>query len=82
MIEGAMALTDLSKLGEAFFENLPQFLTLIVMTSAKGNEGERVLSKLQWLLVISSAASMAMRMSGHILSTHGTYMSKIHTKLA
>ena len=71
-----------SKLGEVLVENFPQFLTQILMTSAKGNDGERALSQLQWISVVSSALSIVMGISGHVIRTRGRYMSKNHTTVA
>ena len=70
------------KLAEILVESLPQFLTQILMISAKGNEGERVFTWIQWVSVIFSALNIVFGISIYVLNNQGRYMSKIHTQLA
>ena len=56
-----------SKLAEIFFESVPQLLTQLSMTCAKGEEGTRKLSDWQKLSVIGSAITIALGISGKVV---------------
>ena len=60
-----------SKLAEIFFESVPQLLTQLSMTCAKGEEGTRKLSDWQKLSVIGSAITIALGISGRVVEDPG-----------
>ena len=71
-----------ARLCEIFFESIPQFLTQLLMTSAKGTDGVRDLTNLQTLSVVSSAISIAFGISKYAIEKRETFVSRIHSEMA
>ena len=82
LLDRASLFASHSKLSEVLVESLPQYLTQLIMVSAKGNDGSRVLTTTQQLSVISSALSLVMGISKYVVEANGRYVSKTHLKLA
>ena len=81
ILNKASFLASRAKLGEIFFESIPQFLTQILMTSGKGESGVRELTFLQRVSVMSSAISIAFGVSKFGVREGGSYFSKNHSKM-
>ena len=81
-IDSAMMFASMTKLGEIFTENIPQFLTQLLMTSAKGKEGVRELSALQMLSVGSSAISISFGLASHVIKKQGRFCSNCNSTFA
>ena len=71
-----------AKLGEMFFESIPQFLTQVLMTSGKGDSGIRELTPLQKVSVVSSAVTIAFGVSKYGLHEDGNFLSRNHSKIS
>ena len=82
IIERTSAAACQAKLAEIFFESIPQFLTQLLMTSAKGREGVKGMTSLQLLSVVSSSCAISFGISKHILDCQGAYVSRKHSKMA
>ena len=82
ILDGGLSFAAQSKLSEILVESLPQLITQLVMTSAKGNDGSRELSPLQALSVISSAMTIILGTSRYVIDADGKFVSKSHLKQA
>ena len=80
-VDRALSFAGQSKLSEILVESLPQLMTQLVMLSAKGNDGSRVLSPVQRLSVFSSAITILLGTSKYVIDANGEYVSKVHLKL-
>ena len=77
-MELALLFAGRAKLGEIFFESIPQFLTQLAMTSAKGQEGVRQLSSLQMMSVVTSAITIALGISKFVIDGRKRFLSRHH----
>ena len=71
ILERALLFASRAKLGEIFFESIPQFLTQLMMTSAKGQGGIRELTLLQMISVMTSAINIAFGISKFVIDSRG-----------
>ena len=71
ILERALLFASRAKLGEIFFESIPQFLTQLMMTSAKGQGGIRELTLLQIISVMTSAINIAFGISKFVIDSRG-----------
>ena len=70
--------TSRAKMGEIFLESIPQFLTQLAMTSAKGQEGLKQLSSLQMVSVATSVIAIALGVSQYVIDGKKDFMSLHH----
>ena len=74
----AFLFTSRAKLVEIFFESIPQLLTQLVMTSAKGEEGVRQLTPLQMASVMTSAINITLGISKYVVDGRKEFLSRQH----
>ena len=82
VLDRALSFSTRAKLGEVFFESIPQFFTLLIMTSAKGNQGLRELTYWQMISIVTSTVTIAMGVSNYIVENGGRFLARNHSKLA
>ena len=81
ILDRALLFATRAKLAEIFFESVPQFLTQLAMTSAKGQEGMRELTQLQMASVVTSAITISLGVSKYVVDKGGEFFTKRHGKL-
>ena len=67
LLNSTLLFAGRAKLAEIFFESIPQLLTQLAMTSAKGDEGVRALTGLQMASVFTSAITIALGISKYVI---------------
>ena len=82
ILKQASIFASRARLGEIFFESIPQFLTQILMTSGKGEAGIRELTLVQKVSVITSTVAIAFGVSKFGVRDTGIYLSKYHSRFA
>ena len=82
IVDAALLFASRAKLGEVFFESIPQFLTQLLMTSAKGQEGVRELSPLQMASVVTSAVTIGLGISKYVIDAGSSFYARTRCKMA